>query len=146
MAEVALGYPMAALVGVTISGPPIDPLPDIVVELEEGIGTDHMAMVIGPASQACPEPRRRDRVELVDKPLRGLPCACPEPGRRGRLTEGFDLRLDGLKAGLARSNLQLGRFATRPLVFAEGLPQEVESFRDMRDLRLFCRQRHPAFG
>ena len=74
-------------------GPAIHPPPDKGVQLGEGLATEDMAMIVRPAPQ--------DGVEGIDELFwRGTP---------GLLTEGPDLGLEGLEAGLARSDLQLGR-------------------------------------
>jgi len=106
MGKVTLGDPVSGLVRVAQFGPPETSSPDQAIELGEGFATDDVAMIIRLAAQ--------DGVKPVEEPCRG--------GARSLLTEGFHLAFDGPKTGLARRDLEFGRFAMRPFVFAQSLP------------------------
>ena len=106
MGKGALGDPAPGFVRVAELGPAIEPSPDEAVEVRKRFATDAVAVVVRPAPQ--------DGVERSDEVGR---C-----GTGGLVTEGFDLRCDGVHTGLTRRNLQLGRFAIRSGIFADGLP------------------------
>ena len=106
MGKVALGDPAPGFVRVAELGPAIEPSPDEAVELRTRFATDDVAVVVRPAPE--------DGVESSDELGR---C-----GTGGLVTEGFDLRCDGVPTGLTRRNLQLGRLAIRSGIFAYGLP------------------------
>jgi len=106
MGKVTLCDPLSGLVRVAQFGPPEKSSPDEAIELGEGLATDDVAMIIRPAAQ--------DGIQLVEEPFRG--------NARRLLTAGSHLAFDGPKTGLARSNLEFGRFAMGPFVFAQGLP------------------------
>ena len=102
MGKVALYDPAPGFVRVVSFGPSIEPSPHEGVELGKRLATDAMAVIVRPAPQ--------DGVQGVDEPCRGTP--------RGLLTEGFDPGGECLETDLARRDLQLGRFAVGPLIFA----------------------------
>ena len=104
--KVAINEPAPGFARVTALGPAIHSLPDKIVELGEALTTDTMPMIVRPT----PEQGGEGIDELLWR------------GTCGLLTEGTDLGREGLKAGLAGSNPQLGRFAVRALMFAQGLP------------------------
>src|SRR5262245_58678494 len=108
MREVPLGDPTSGFGRVAPFGPPIESSPDEIVEFGERLATDDVTVIVRPTPQ--------DGVEGIDELCRGTACASFTD------TESFDLRFEGLEARLARRDLQLGRFAMGPLMFAEGLP------------------------
>ncbi len=89
MRKVAVGDPAPGLVRVPALGPAIHPLPDIGVQLSEGLATDTMAMVVRPTPE--------HGVEGIDELL--------WRGALDLLTESPDLVLEGLEASLTRSDL-----------------------------------------
>jgi hypothetical protein len=89
MGKVALDDPASRFVRVAEFGPAIEPSPDETVQLGKYLATDDVAVVV----RSAPE----DRVECRDEVGRGLPG--------GLVTEGFDLRFDGLHTGLTGGNL-----------------------------------------
>lgn len=106
MGHVTLGDPLSGLVWGAPCGPPETSSPDKALELGEGLAPDDVAMIMRPAAQ--------DGIQLVAEPGRG--------NARRLLTEGSHLAFHGPKTGLARGDLEFGRFALRPFVFAQGLP------------------------
>src|SRR5262245_50501271 len=106
MGEVAVDDPASGFARVAALGPAIHPSPDKVVELGEGLTTEHVAMIV------CPPPQ--DRGEGVDELFwRGTP---------GLLAEGPHLVLERLEASLARGDLEFGSLPVWALAFAQGLP------------------------
>src|SRR6266850_4339865 len=105
MGEVAVNDPPSGLVRVSALGPAIHPSPDKIVELGEGLTTEHVAMIVRPAPQ--------NGAEGVDQLFW---CGTP-----GLLTEGPDLVLEGLEARRARGDLEFGSLAVWALALAQGL-------------------------
>src|SRR5262245_6044661 len=106
MRKVAVSNPASGFVRMAAFSPAIHPSPDKVVELGEGLTTEHVAMIVRPAPQ--------DGTEGVDELLwRGTP---------GLPTEGPNLGLEGLEARRARGDLEFGSLPVWALAFAHGLP------------------------
>ena len=106
MGKGALDHPASRCVRVAEFGPAIESSPDKTLQLRTRLATADVAVGV------CPAPE--DGVQGID-----ALCRCP-PG--GLMTEGFDLRCDGLDTGFAGCDLQFGRFARRSGIFAYGLP------------------------
>src|SRR5713101_3489651 len=106
MGKGALGDPAPGFVRVAELGPAIEPSPDEAVAVRNRVATDAVAVGVRPAPP--------DGVERSDEVGR---C-----GTGGLVTEGFDLRCDGVHPGLTRRHLQLGRCAIRSGRCADGLP------------------------
>jgi len=129
MGKVALHEPAARLVRVAALGPPIHPLPDKGVALGEGLATKSVAVIVRPPPQ--------DGGEGIEE-LRGRSTS-------GLLTESADLGPEGLQAGLAGGDPQLGLFAVRALMFAHGLPKEVKALREGSNDGLLRREPYAPF-
>ena len=84
MGKVALDAPASRFMRVAEFGPAIEPSPDETVPLGKRLAPAEVAVVVRPAPEA--------RVECLDEVGRCLPG--------GLVTEGFDLRCDGLHPGL----------------------------------------------
>ena len=106
MGKGALDDPASGFVRVAELGPAIEPSPDEAVELRTRFATDDVAVGVRPAPE--------DGVERSDELGR---C-----GTGGLVTEGCDLRCDGVPTGLTRRHLQRGRLAMRSGLCAYGLP------------------------
>jgi hypothetical protein len=102
MGKVALSDPVPGFVRVAPFRPPIEPLPDEVVEGDECLATADIAVIVRP-----PAPHG---VQCLDELGRGV--------SRGLLTESFDPRLECLEADLAGGTRELAQLAVGSLIFA----------------------------